>query len=102
MGESWGKDTTVNGKQLSSLSFSVAECDRIGKPSCTASQVGGSTSKGTAESTPALTTPGASATNKSPTLSVAETTKVTAQPIAKSTGGATTSSLITFNSCLRY
>jgi len=100
--ESWGKDTTVNGKQLSSLSFPVAECDRIGKPSCTASQVGGSTSKGTAESSPALTTSGASATNKNPTLSVAETTKVTAQPIAKSTGGATTSNLITFSSCLRY
>jgi len=30
----WAKDTTVNGKQLSSLSFAVAECDRIGKADC--------------------------------------------------------------------
>merc|ERR1712048_387325 len=61
--ESWGEDTTVDGKQLSSLSFPVAECDRIGKPSC-----------------PVPTTVTA-ATNENPTLSGDEETKAVDQPI---------------------
>merc|ERR1711907_402277 len=64
--ESWGEDTTVDGKQLSSLSFPVAECDRIGKPSC-----------------PVPTTVTA-ATNENPTLSGDEETKAIDQPIETS------------------
>ena len=32
--DSWAKDTTVNGEQLSSLTFRVRECDRKGKTDC--------------------------------------------------------------------
>ena len=31
---SWAKDTTVKGKQLSSLTFRVRDCDRKGKTDC--------------------------------------------------------------------
>ena len=31
---SWAKDTTVQGKQLSSLTFPVLDCHRVGKPDC--------------------------------------------------------------------
>jgi len=33
--DSWAKDTTVNGKQLSSLTFPVVECQRADRPDCT-------------------------------------------------------------------
>ena len=32
--DSWAKDTTVKGEQLSSLTFRVRDCDRKGKTDC--------------------------------------------------------------------
>ena len=37
--KSWAKDTTVNGEQLSSLTFRVHDCDRKGKTDCEGASV---------------------------------------------------------------